>query len=87
VINAEKVKLTGKREQLKTYFTHSMYPGGVKVKTFAELIEKKPEYVITQAVKGMLPKNRLGKKLIKKLKVYAGGNHPHAAQQPEALSL
>jgi len=87
VINADKVKLTGKREQLKTYFTHSMYPGGVKVKSFAELMEKKPEYVITQAVKGMLPKNRLGRKLIKKLKVYSGNVHPHAAQQPQALSI
>jgi len=87
VVNAEKVKLTGKREQMKTYFTHSMYPGGVKVKTFAELRDKKPEYIITHAVKGMLPKNRLGRQLIKKLKVYAGSNHPHSAQKPEALSL
>jgi len=87
VINAEKIKLTGKREQMKTYFTHSMYPGGVKMKTFSELISKKPEYVITHAVKGMLPKSRLGKKLIKKLKVYAGSEHPHSAQKPEALSL
>lgn len=87
VVNAEKIKLTGKRAEKKTYFTHSMYPGGVKVKTFAELIDKKPEYIITQAVKGMLPKNRLGRQLLKKLKVYAGPEHPHAAQQPEALSL
>ena len=87
VVNADKVKLTGKREQMKTYFTHSMYPGGVKVKTFNELISQKPEYVITHAVKGMLPKNRLGRKLIKKLKVYAGSEHPHTAQKPEALSL
>ena len=87
VINAEKVKLTGKREQMKTYFTHSMYPGGVKVKTFAELKAKKPEYIITHAVKGMLPKNRLGRQLLKKLKVYAGAEHPHSAQKPEALSL
>jgi large subunit ribosomal protein L13 len=87
VVNAEKIKLTGKREQMKTYFTHSMYPGGVKVKTFNELINQKPEYVITHAVKGMLPKNRLGRKLIKKLKVYAGSEHPHSAQKPEALSL
>jgi large subunit ribosomal protein L13 len=87
VVNAEKVKLTGKREEKKTYFTHSMYPGGVKVKTFAELKEKKPTYIITQAVKGMLPKNRLGRQLLKKLKVYAGPEHPHSAQKPEALSL
>ena len=87
VVNADKVKLTGKREQMKTYFSHSMYPGGVKVKTFAELKDKKPEFIITHAVKGMLPKNRLGRQLIKKLKVYAGSDHPHAAQKPEALSL
>lgn len=87
VVNADKIKLTGKRELMKTYFTHSMYPGGVKVKTFNELINQKPEYVITHAVKGMLPKNRLGRKLIKKLKVYAGSEHPHSAQKPEALSL
>lgn len=87
VINAEKVKLTGKRELMKTYFTHSMYPGGVKIKTFAELIEKRPEYVITHAVKGMLPKNRLGRKLIKKLKVYPGNEHPHSAQKPQVMSI
>lgn len=87
VINADKVRLTGKREALKTYFSHSMYPGGVKIKSFAELIAKKPEFVVENAVKGMLPKNRLGRKLIKKLKVYAGENHPHAAQKPEVLSL
>ena len=87
VVNAEKVKLTGKREQLKSYFTHSMYPGGVKVKTFAEMIQKNPEFVITHAVKGMLPKNRLGRQLIKKLKVYSGSEHPHSAQKPEVMSL
>lgn len=87
VINADKVRLTGKREALKTYFSHSMYPGGVKIKSFTELIAKKPEFVVENAVKGMLPKNRLGRKLIKKLKVYAGENHPHAAQKPEVLSL
>lgn len=87
VVNAEKVKLTGKRELLKSYFSHSMYPGGVKVKTFAEMIEKNPEFVITHAVKGMLPKNRLGRKLIKKLKVYSGAEHPHSAQKPEVMSV
>lgn len=87
VINAGKVKLTGKRESKKTYFSHSMYPGGVKIKTFAELKEKKPDFIIRNAVKGMLPKNRLGRKLIKKLKVYSGPEHPHTAQKPEPLSL
>lgn len=87
VINADKIRMTGKRETLKTYFTHSMYPGGAKVRSFAELMEKKPEFVFETAVKGMLPKTKLGKKLIKKLKVYAGESHPHSAQKPEVLSL
>jgi large subunit ribosomal protein L13 len=87
VVNADKVKLTGKRENKKTYFSHSMYPGGVKVKSFTELKEKNPDFIIRNAVKGMLPKNRLGRKLIKKLKVYAGTEHPHSAQKPEPLSL
>ena len=87
VINASQVKVTGKRELLKTYTHHSMYPGGLKVKSFEELMAKKPEYVIESAVHGMLPKNRLGRKLIKKLKVYAGDSHPHAAQKPEVLNL
>ena len=87
VINAEQVKITGKRELLKTYAHHSMYPGGLKVKTYAELKAKNPEFIIENAVKGMLPKNRLGNKLIKKLKVYKGSEHPHKAQQPEQLSL
>lgn len=87
VINAEKVKMTGKRELQKEYFSHSGYPGGVKIKSFAEMMEKKPTYVVEHAVKGMLPKNRLGRKLIKKLKVYAGAEHPHKAQQPKTISL
>lgn len=87
VVNADKIKLTGKREEKKTYFTHSMYPGGVKIKSFSELKSKKPEFIIQTAVKGMLPKNRLGKQLIKKLKVYAGPNHPHSAQKPEPLKI
>ncbi|MGE5399076.1 MAG: 50S ribosomal protein L13 [Ignavibacteriales bacterium] len=87
VINADQVRMTGKRELQKTYFSHSGYPGGVKIKSFDELVKKDPEAVIQHAVKGMLPKNRLGKKLIKKLKVYAGEAHPHQAQKPEILSL
>jgi len=82
VVNAEKVRLTGKRESLKDYKHHSLYPGGQKIKTFRELIAKHPDRVITYAVKGMLPKTKLGNKLITKLKVYAGENHPHAAQNP-----
>jgi large subunit ribosomal protein L13 len=87
VINADKIKLTGKRESLKTYFTYSGYPGGAKIKSFGEVITKNPERVIHHAVKGMLPKTRLGNKLIKKLKVYAGEAHPHQAQKPEVLSF
>ncbi len=87
VINAEKVKLTGKREQLKDYKRHSGYPGGQKIRTYQEMLTKKPEFVIENAVKGMLPKTKLGNKLIKKLKVYAGDKHPHAAQNPELISF
>jgi large subunit ribosomal protein L13 len=87
VINASHVKVTGKRELLKTYSHHSGYPGGLKTKSFEELMAKKPGYIIESAVKGMLPKNRLGNKLIKKLKVYANDAHPHAAQKPEPLNI
>lgn len=82
VVNAEKVRLTGKRESLKDYKHHSLYPGGQKIKSFKELIATHPDRVITYAVKGMLPKTKLGSKLITKLKVYAGESHPHAAQNP-----
>ncbi len=87
VLNAEKIRLTGKRESQKTYFHYSGYPGGAKIRSFSELIEKNPTVVIENAVKGMLPKTRLGKHLIKKLKVYAGETHPHQAQKPEPISL
>lgn len=87
VINAEKVKLTGKRESLKEYKHHSLYPGGQKTKTFKELIATHPDRVITKAVRGMLPKTKLGNRLITKLKVYAGETHPHAAQNPISKNL
>lgn len=87
IINAEKVKMTGKRELQKTYFSHSGYPGGVKIRSYAEMMQKNPEAVIQKAVRGMLPKNRLGRQLVKKLKVYTGDKHPHAAQRPEPLSF
>ncbi|MBN1301805.1 MAG: 50S ribosomal protein L13 [Melioribacteraceae bacterium] len=87
IINAEKVKMTGKRELQKSYFRHSGYPGGTTITSFSEMKQKNPEAIIHTAVKGMLPKNRLGRKLIKKLKVYAGSEHPHKAQQPEPLSF
>lgn len=85
VINAEKVKLTGKKLTEKMYYRHSGYLGGLKSLSAGELLRKKPEALIHHAVKGMLPKNRLGRRMIKKLKVYAGTEHPHEAQQPAPL--
>lgn len=87
VINANQIKITGKREMLKKYYSYTGYPGGLKIKSYAELKAKKPEFIIEAAVKGMLPKNRLGNKLIKKLKVYSDANHPHQSQKPEVISL
>ena len=83
VINAEKVAVTGSKYDKKTYYRHSQYPGGLKETTFKEMIDKKPEEVIRLAVKGMLPKNKLSNQIIKKLKIYAGSDHPHDSQQPE----
>lgn len=87
VINADKVKLTGKRPELKQYIRHSGYPGGQKITSVREVKQSKPEFLVENAVKGMLPKNRLGRKLIKKLKVYTGEAHPHSAQKPEPISF
>jgi len=87
VINAEKVALTGRKWQQKIYYRHSGYIGGLKEITAEKLLEKKPEDLVRFAVKGMLPKNRLGRELFKKLKVYSGDQHPHEAQQPEVLQL
>ena len=87
VINAEKVRLTGRKVDQKVYFRHSGYPGGSKEIPFRTMIAKKPEYVIEQAVRLMLPKNALGRKMIKKLKVYTGDKHPHEAQQPEKIKF
>lgn len=87
VINADKVQVTGKRAELKQLFHNTGYPGGAKFESFKELIKTKPEYVFEHAVKGMLPHNRLGRRIIKKLKVYRGAEHPHAAQQPEPVQL
>ena len=87
VINAEKIVLTGRKMDLKNYYRHSGYIGGLKTITAKKLIEKRPEDVIRFAVKGMLPKNSLGRKLFKKLKVYAGDQHPHEAQQPETMTI
>lgn len=87
IINAEKIKIAVKRETQKTYFRHSGYPGGEKITKYQVMKVKKPEFIIEHAVRGMLPKTKLGNKLIKKLKVYSGSNHPHQAQQPETLSV
>jgi len=87
VINAEKIKLTGNKWNQKMYYHHSQYPGGLKKMTYKELLEKKPELIIEKAVKGMVPHNKLGDKMIKKLKVYTGPDHPHEAQQPEELNI
>jgi large subunit ribosomal protein L13 len=84
VINAEKVRLTGTKPEKKKYFHHSMYPGGGSWTKLEVLMAKHPERVIERAVKGMVPRNRLGRAMVKKLKVYAGAQHPHIAQQPEA---
>jgi len=87
VVNAEKVRLTGKKWDKKIYYHHSGYMGGLKQITAKELLKKKPEELIRHAVKGMLPKNRLGRKLLKKLKIYAGPDHPHEAQKPEKWEI
>lgn len=87
VVNAEKVEVTGKKRTQKLYRRHSGRPGGMKVETFAKLQARLPERVIEQAVKGMLPKNTLGRQLFTKLKVYVGPNHPHQAQMPEVLEI
>lgn len=87
VINADKIRLTGRKAQQKTYYRHSGYIGGLKEITAEKLLQKRPEDVIRFAVKGMLPKNRLGSVLYKKLKVYAGPRHPHDAQKPQPLDI
>ena len=87
VTNAEKVLITGKKLKQKKYYRHSGYPGGLKSITTEELKQKKPEELIKLVVKGMLPKNRLGRQMIKKLKVHAGSEHPHQAQKPELLNI
>ena len=87
VINAEKVRVTGKKETAKTYMTYSGWRGGEKYRTVKQVRERNPEHLITHAVKGMLPKNRLGSKMLTKLKVYRGAKHPHAAQKPSEMNL
>lgn len=87
VINAEKVRFTGNKENKKEYFRHSGYPGGVTIRTPKEVRVKRPTFMVDNAVKGMLPKGPLGRQMYKKLKTYAGAEHPHEAQQPKELTL
>jgi len=87
VVNADKIALTGNKLSDKIYYSHSGYPGGIKSISAGKLMEKKAEEVIRKAVKGMLPKNKLASQMLKKLKVYAGGSHPHKAQQPKPLQV
>ncbi len=87
VVNAEKIKVSGNKTTDKMYHHHTGYPGGIKSISFEKLIDKAPERVIEKAVKGMMPKNKLSRGMLSKLKVYAGGEHPHAAQQPKMLEI
>ncbi len=87
VVNADKIRLTGKKLEGKVYYHHSGYPGGLKAATAKERLNKNPEKMIIDAVKGMLPKNRLGRALLKKLKIYRGSEHPHQAQMPVPLTI
>ena len=87
VVNAEKVRVTGNKAKAKMYHHHSGFPGGLKSFSFEKLIDRAPERVLKRAIKGMLPRTPLGRAMFKKLKVYAGNEHPHAAQQPQALQL
>ncbi len=87
VVNAEKIEVTGNKRQQKRYYRHSGYPGGLRERTFAEMQARRPEEIVRLAVKGMLPRNRLGRAQLRKLKVYAGPQHPHRAQQPRPLEV
>jgi large subunit ribosomal protein L13 len=87
IVNVEKIRVTGKKQEKKKYFSHSMYPGGVTWTSFREMSDTKPDRVLYLAVRGMLPKNSLGRAMIKKLKIYSGPQHPHAAQSPKSLTL
>jgi large subunit ribosomal protein L13 len=87
IVNAEEIKVTGRKLDQKMYYRHSGYPGNLKAISLGNLLQKNPARVIERAVRGMLPRNRLGRKMLKKLKVYAGPDHPHIAQQPESMEL
>ena len=87
IINADQVVVTGKKPEQKMYYPHSGYPGGLKVESYAHLQARRPEEIVRHAVRGMLPHNKLGRAQLRKLKIYAGAEHPHAAQMPEALEI
>jgi len=87
IINSQKIKVTGKKLTDKLYYRHSGYPGGLKTLTFKTILEKNPNFIIKNAVKGMLPKNKLQKILLKRLKIYSGSHHPHIAQQPKTTTI
>ncbi len=87
VVNAEKIRLTGNKLDDKVYYRHSGYPGGIKSMTAREMLEKKPDQLVRKAVRGMMPKNRLGRQMLNKLKIYVGPDHPHQAQQPEKITI
>ncbi len=87
IINAEKIKVTGNKYEDKTYYRHTGYPGGIRETKLKQMMESKPERVIEKAVKGMLPHTKLGRALFRKLKVYAGSDHPHGAQEPKVLEV
>ncbi|HEY2602511.1 MAG TPA: 50S ribosomal protein L13 [Thermoleophilaceae bacterium] len=87
VVNAEKIAVTGRKRETKMYYRHSGYPGGLRSRTLNDMLERRPEEVIRLAVKGMLPRTRLGRQQLRKLKVYAGPDHPHAAQQPQPMEV
>ena len=87
VVNAEKVRVTGNKREQKRYYRHSGYPGGLRSRTLNDMLERRPEEVLRLAVKGMLPRNRLGRAQLRKLKIYAGPEHPHRAQQPQPMEV
>ena len=87
VVNAEKIAVTGRKREAKLYHRHSGYPGGLKTRTFTEMLERRPEEILRLAVKGMLPRNRLARAQLRKLKIYAGPEHPHVAQQPKPMEI
>lgn len=87
IVNAEKVKITGNKREQKVYYRHSGYPGGLKTEVLGKLMKKKPTFALEHAIKGMLPKGKMGRKIFKNLKIYAGTEHPHEAQKPEKLEF